>query len=389
MSERPTVALVITHLAVGGATVTVQHLCEALSDQFDMRVVCGSDTAGEGTMHDAIAAAAPVTLVPELHRAISPVRDVRAVAALRRALRAMRPALVHTHSSKAGIIGRAAAAPTGARVVHTIHGWGHTPQDPRLRRGVFVGLERLAALRTDALVAVSTDVREDGLRDGIGRPEQYEVIPPGVEFPPRAVDFAGARAEARRKLGLADGDPVIGWVGRFAAQKDPVCLGETLVAALGARPDARAVLVGEGPDRGQVEQRLAAAGVAERALFTGVRSDVPSLYPAFDVIVHVSRWEGQPRVIQEALAARVPVVATRASGVRDLVVDGRTGYVLEPGDAAGVADRTLRVLERNGLMTPLPDDAVDAVRRTNDVGLSLDRHRRLYTRLLEGAAHAG
>jgi glycosyltransferase involved in cell wall biosynthesis len=374
---------VITRLIVGGAQLSVLELCRGLGEQFDLRVICGPDQGAEGSLREAMAKVAPVTVIPTLRRDIRPGHDVAAMFTLRRLLRESGAVIVHTHSSKAGILGRLAAE-RGTKVVHTIHGWGHTPDNPGWMSRAFVGLERSAARRSDALIAVSADVRDEGLRHGIGDAATYRVIPEVVDFRPTVSSFADARREARRRLGLGQDEEVIGWVGRFVPQKDP----ETLVGALNQvlveRPAARAVLVGDGPLRVEVEAEMARRGNARRAIFTGVRDDARALYPAFDVVVHVSRWEGQPLVVQEAIAERIPVVATDAEGVNELVVDGLTGYVVEPGDVNAVAKATAGLLNGSALRAPLADSAVEDVARRNGREIALARHVELYDELLGG-----
>src|SRR5438105_12084389 len=181
-ARRPRVIHVITRVIVGGAQQSLIELCGGLRDEFDLRIVTGPQTGSEGSLHQRAAEAAPVTVVNSLRREISPRRDLLAVRALRRLLRQMDGDIVHTHSSKAGIVGRFAAAPLRAYVVHTVHGWGHTPADSRPRRAVLIALERAAARRCDALVAVSADSRDEGLAHRIGRPDIYRVIPEAVEL---------------------------------------------------------------------------------------------------------------------------------------------------------------------------------------------------------------
>jgi glycosyltransferase involved in cell wall biosynthesis len=379
--SKPRIVQVITRFIVGGAQLHVLELCRGLRDDFDIRVLCGPDAGTEGSLLEEVTELAPVTVVPSLHREIRPAADLATVFRLRRVLAESGADIVHTHSSKAGILGRIAV--TGdTRVVHTVHGWGHTPDQPPVVRKTFIALERIAARRTDTLVAVSADVRDDGLASKIGRPETYRVIPGVVDFAPQAGDFASARRNARERLGIGDEEEVVGWVGRFVAQKDP----RTLVAAIGGllsrRAGVRVVLVGDGPLRVAVEQGIAHTGFAKRVIFTGVRDDARELYPGFDVVLHVSRWEGQPRVVQEAIAERVPVVASRASGIGDFVLSGVTGHVADVGDAAGLVTALSTVLDDPGLRAPLTDSAVAEVARRKGREIALAGHTQLYRELL-------
>jgi glycosyltransferase involved in cell wall biosynthesis len=381
--RKPLIVQIITRLIVGGAQRTVLELCDGLRSRFDLRVLCGPEEGPEGSIRAEFASVAPVTIVQSLRRDLAPMRDGRALLTLRNEIRGLQPDLVHTHSSKAGVLGRLAAGWAGVDAVHTIHGWGHTPADPTLRREILVASERFAARYARVLLAVSEDVKQEGLRLGIGTANKYAVVPDPVDLAPEREDFGGARAQARSRLGLSQDDEVVGWVGRFVDQKDPDCLVVVLQRLLGERKGLRAVLVGDGPRRREVEERLAQVGLRDRALFTGLQ-DARQLYPAFDVLVHTSRWEGQPdpRVIQEALAKRIPVVATRVSGLSDFVVPGRTGYVLEQGDGAGVARQALEVLADGHLRAPIDTTVISELRSRFGKEVSLARHTEIYAALV-------
>jgi glycosyltransferase involved in cell wall biosynthesis len=380
--KKPLVVHVITRLIVGGAQLSVIGLCEALRPHYDVRLLSGPEEGPEGSLRARASEAVQLTIVPALRRDVDLRHDVAAVIALRRAFRELKPAIVHTHSSKAGVLGRLAAVRDVPSIVHTVHGWGHTPADSHLRRAAFVGAERVVARWTDALVAVSPDVRDEGLRRKIGGPHLYEVIPEFVDYRPQSSDFAASRRRAREALGLQESDEVVGWVGRFVPQKDPETLVGALKLILNARTKARAVLVGDGPLREHIVDLSRANGLGERVLFTGLREDARQLYAAFDVLLHPSRWEGQPRVIQEAIAERVPVVASRVAGASELVVDGRNGYLTAPGDAKTMAVRTLEVLDDPRVRAPLADDAVAEIAELYGHESALRAHLDLYARLL-------
>lgn len=380
--DRPRIVHVITRLIVGGAQLSVIGLCEGLKDDFDIYIVAGPQTGSEGSLHSRATEVAPLTVVEALRREISPRWDPVAVPKLRAVLKRLDGDIVHTHSSKAGIVGRFAASPLRARVVHTVHGWGHTPADSSLRRASFIGLERIVARRCDALVAVSTDNREEGLAHRIGHPENYHVIPEVVDLVPLDPDFEASRARARETLGLGEDTEVIGWVGRFVEQKDPQTLGRVLTCLLLARPASCAVLIGDGPLRKDVEAELSAAGVQDRVTLTGVVHSARILMPAFDILIHPSRWEGQPRVVQEALAERIPVVSARASGIGELIEDGKTGYVVAPRAPEDMVSAARAVLDSQALRAPLDDHLLEALRAKHGREAAIGRHRELYDLLL-------
>jgi glycosyltransferase involved in cell wall biosynthesis len=319
-------------MIVGGAQENTMLSC-ALVDRarFPSELLSGPETGSEGELHgETRARGVTHHLEPALVRALHPVKD--AIALLRRG----RWDIVHTHSSKAGILGRIAARLAGVpHVVHTVHGWGFTPGQPAHLYRLYVALERLCARWCDTLVVVANVDREDGLAHGIGRPAQYRLVRSGIQIEVYR-DVATTRAEARARLGIPASALVVGSVGRLSPQKAPLDLLEGFAALARERADAHLAIVGDGPLRDEVEARVAALGLAGRVHLPGLRRDVPELLRAFDVFALASRWEGLPRVFPQAMAAGLPIVATRVDGAADAIEDGATGRLVEVGDAAGL-----------------------------------------------------
>ena len=271
--------------------------------------------------------------------------------------------MIHTHSSKAGFLGRIGAPPETPVLLHTIHGWGHTPLDGRLRRVALVNAERLAARRTTKLIAVSREVMEEGVALRIGRPAQYEVIGAPVDMRPRDPDFTAARAAARAALRIAPDAEVVGWVGRFSAQKDPRTLVDVVTRLLAARDHTQVVLIGDGPDRALVQRQLASEIAERRVRLTGARDDVRTLYPAFDVLLHTSLWEGQPARRARG-ARRTRSRRQRATSVarRELAGDPRLGAVVPVGDAHAFVGALSEILDSPTLRAPIDDTALAPLR---------------------------
>jgi glycosyltransferase involved in cell wall biosynthesis len=349
------VAHVITRMIVGGAQETVL-LAAALTDRsrFDPVVVCGPQTGSEGSLHDEVRRrGVELVVLPELVRQVAPVTDLRAVQALAREFRRLEPDVVHTNSSKAGIVGRVAARRAGVpRVVHTVHGWPfHDHQHPLVSR-TWRALERRAATSTDALVVVADTDRSKGLAAGIGRRDQYVTIRSGLQL-----DLYGAdpqtRAAVRAELGIPQGAWVVGAVNRLSPQKDPITLVRAVSPLLLEDPSSRLLVVGDGPLRAEVQREVEQQGVAAHVVLTGVRDDVPRLLTAMDLFVSASRWEGLPRTVLQAIASGVPVVATAADGVVDVVVDGQTGLLAPVGDAAALCAAVRRAVEDTALTRSL------------------------------------
>jgi glycosyltransferase involved in cell wall biosynthesis len=276
---------------------------------------------------------------PSLVRRVSPWHDLVATFKLYRTIRDGRYDVVHTHSSKAGIIGRVAAWLAGTPViVHTAHGWSFNQQQPWHTYWLYVWLERFCARFAGAIVVVGRPDRTEGIALRIGRPEQYRLIRSGIEVDAYR-DVPISRDEARARLGLPRDAFVIGSVGRLAEQKAPLDLLEAFVPIARARPEARLVYVGDGSQRTELEAAIVRHGLADRVVLAGLRRDVPELLRAFDVFALASRWEGLPRVFPQAMAAGLPIVATMVDGAPDAITPGVNGWLVDVGDMAAMAQR--------------------------------------------------
>ncbi|HNW93833.1 MAG TPA: glycosyltransferase [bacterium] len=331
------IAHLITRLELGGAQRNTLLSCAAQAAAGHAVTLL----AGAGGMLDGEAAALPgVTFIPlpELVHPLNLPADWRALRALTARLRALRPELVHTHSSKAGILGREAAAAAGVPLaVHTVHGWSFNDAQPAWRRELYVMLERRAARVTRALICVSAADRAAGLARGIGTAGCYRIIRSGIDWAaPRAA--IARRAATRAALGVPDGQALVLMTACLKPQKNPLAF----VALARAMPDALFLLAGDGDLRPQVER--AAAGLGDRFRLPGWRQDIPDLVAAADALVLTSRWEGLPRAAVEAVAAGTPAVVTDTGGVRD-IIDGDNGALVPVDDGAALAARLRAVLD--------------------------------------------
>ena len=376
---------VITKLAVGGAQETALSYCSELDPNlWATTLVTGPERSPEGDLFDeADRRGVPVVTVPSLRRRVRPVGDLRAVLELVRLFRRERPDIVHTHSSKAGLIGRLAARIGGVPVVvHTVHGWSfHEGMSPLAHAGA-VALERLAARWTWPVVVVTEVDAEIGVAAGIGQPAQYALVRSAVDVR-RLRQAADSRESARADLGIPEGVPVVGTVTRLCKQKDPETLLRAARLMAELRPDARLVVVGDGPLRPQVERLLDELDLRAHVSLLGRRSDVEALLPGFDAFVLSSRWEGLPRVVVEAMAAGVPVVSTDVGGIADAVEDQVSGLLVPSGDAVALANALVRLLSEPGLGARLAATAASRVDEF-DIGTMGDRLDDLYTGLLVG-----
>ena len=336
---------VIARLNVGGPALHVAYLTAGLADHgYDTTLVAGTVGRGEESMaFIADAKGVRIEVIDELARSISPLRDARAVWKLAQLIRRERPTILHTHTAKAGAVGRVAALLAGrARppiVVHTFHGHVLRGYFNRVATFGFRTLERLLAYATTRLIAVSPEVRDDLVRLHVAPASKFAVIRLGIELDQRVGGDAAGRTETRRVLGLP-GDPfVVGWVGRMTAVKRTDLVVEVLRELVGRGVDARLLLVGDGPDRDHLERYAHELGVIKRCLFLGYQEEVGRFYDAIDALLLPSVNEGTPVSVIEALAAERPAVATRVGGTPDVIRDGVDGFLVDSADPGELAER--------------------------------------------------
>lgn len=340
----PKVCHLITRLILGGAQrVALETAAHAANAGYKVELWAGPQTGPEGSlMAEARSRGLAVRCVPTLLREISPWADLRAYRYLKRALRAGGFDLVHTHSSKAGILGRHAAAAAGIPArVHSIHGWSMTPETSWPARRLYIALERRAAPRAHKLIAVSKTVRDTGLALGIGRPAQYAVIHGGVSAPAWNED---ARADARCELGLPADAVVLGTLGRLDDAKNPLGALRAIVPLLSRHRELRVVFIGDGHLHAALERAIAHARVADQVILAGLVPNGARLLPALDIFFLASRWEGFPLVLIEAMFAHLPIVAYDVAGIPEAVAAGQSGLLAQPDDEAALRDAIEQLL---------------------------------------------
>ncbi len=348
---------VIGRLNVGGPA----HLVAALSRASQTIVATGAVQEGEVEHSDLDGV--EVHRVPGLGRRVSAADDARALRELVRLLRAQRPDVVHTHTAKGGVLGRTAALSVRAARVHTFHGhllYGYF--GPRATSAV-TAVERLYASRTDRLVTVGARVRDELLEAGVGREEQYVVIPPGV-VPP----IAPARDEARAELGLQDERPVVAFVGRLAPIKRP----DRVLDVARARPDALFLVVGDGSLRAELE-----GAAPSNVRFLGWRDDVGTVYAAADIALLTSDNEGMPLTLIEAGMLGLPSVTTDVGSAGEVVLHDRTGLLCSTGPGALLA-AVGQLLDDDGLRRRLGVQAKTWTIEHFSVARMVEAHIRLY-----------
>lgn len=341
---------IISRLAVGGSTIQAISLPRLLEPRYQTTLVTGVEGPREGEMHHlARALGVQPVVVPSLHRELG-AGDIRAVREVVGILRRERPAILHTHSAKAGAVGRIAALLAGRSrppvIVHTFHGHVLEGYFSPFRSAFFRSMERSLAKVTTRLIAVSEEVRRDLIRLKIAEGDRIEVVPLGFDLERFAVpdgEREKLRESLRSELSIPLDRRVVTFVGRIVPIKR---LDRFLAIAhrLRQREDVHFLIVGDGELRPQLESSETARALDDRVTWTGFRRDLVAIYCASDVVALTSDNEGSPVSLIEAQAAGVPVVTTDVGGARDVVEDRVNGRVLDPGDESGMADAITEIL---------------------------------------------
>jgi len=397
--DRVKILRVIARLNVGGPALHVAYLTAGLAEHgFDTILVAGTLARGEASMESAAERrGVRIETIEDLHREIAPLRDARAVMRLSRLIRRERPTILHTHTAKAGAVGRIAALLAGkARppiIVHTFHGHVLRGYFGPVKTFGFRLLERLLARMTTQLVAVSPEVRDDLVRLGVAPESKFAVVRLGIELDERVGNGAGGRQETRRVLGIPEEAFVVGWFGRMTAVKRTPDVVRAFRSLVDAGVDGRLLLVGDGPEREGLERLAHELGVMRRCLFLGYQEEVGRYYDALDALVLPSGNEGTPVSVIESLAAARPVVATRVGGTPDVVRDGLDGFLVELGDVESIAGRLGELAADPVRRAQMGAAGKEHVRERYAVGRLVADTEHLYRSLLEakglnGSTHA-
>lgn len=327
---------VITRLIVGGAQENTIASVFGLRNKpgLDVSLISGPSTGPEGSLEPLFKdKPGLLRILPDLVRPVSPWHDLRALSGLTGIFRADSPAIVHTHSGKAGVIGRLAAARARVPVIiHTIHGPSFGPFQGPVSNFVFRAAEKWAARVTTHFIVVADAMRDQYVAAGIGRPDQFTKVLSGFDLDP----FLGAKNDPalRSSLGIDPGDIVIGKIARLSPLKGHEHLLAIAPALAKTCPNIRFLLVGDGPLRSSFEQRARDLGVARHFVFAGLipPGAVPKFVGIMDILTHLSRREGLPRALPQAMAAGKPVVAYDSDGAREVCIDTQTGFLLPLGE---------------------------------------------------------
>jgi glycosyltransferase involved in cell wall biosynthesis len=339
---------IITRLIVGGAQENTLLTCEGLAamPEYDVTLASGIDRGPEGDLLDRAEKSVNLLLVPELGRAISPIADIRALWKLYRMIRRGRYHIVHTHSSKAGVLGRIAAKLAGTPlIVHTLHSLVFHDYQPWIVNRTWWLVKKICAPMTDHFLSVSSIISQKAINAGIDSAEKFTTVYSGMELD-WFLNSTADGAAVRREFGIPADAPVVGKIARLFPLKGHDELMDAAPEIVRRVPNVRFFLIGDGILYDHLRERARAAGIIDNFVFAGLiqRERIPEMLAAMDVVVHTSLREGLARVLPQALAMGKPCVSFDIDGAPEAVLDGETGYLVRAYDNETLADRISKLL---------------------------------------------
>lgn len=353
MSEPVRVLHIITRMIVGGAQENTLLSVEGLDamPDYEVTLVSGIDEGREGELLSRARETTHLIVIPELVRSINPFADLTAFWKLYRLIKQGRYHIVHTHSSKAGVLGRLAAWLAGTPIiVHTLHSLVFHDYQPWLvNRGWWLA-KKICAPVTDFYISVSAIIVKKAIAAGIAEPERFRTIYSGMELH----WFLNAKFDAdavKREFGIPPDSPVVGKIARLFELKGHDQLMDAAPEIVRRVPNVRFFLIGDGVLLEHLQERARGYGILENFVFAGLidRERIPEMISAMDVVVHTSLREGLARVLPQSLAMGKPCVSFDIDGAPEVVIDDKTGYLVEPFDSTGLADRVAHLLEDEAL----------------------------------------
>ncbi len=369
----------MTLLELGGAQQNTLYTVQTMDPaRFETILLCGR---GAFLDKEASSNDFPVFFVNSLVRPVRPVQDLLAVFEMMLILRREKPDVVHTHSSKAGILGRLAAWLARVPViVHTYHGFGFTREQKWLTRFIYVLLEKLTAPLSTALITVSKANRSEARDLGIGRPDQYHLIRSGVPL--------GLYRSIARRPNAPEGIPIkpehrlITTIGPFKPQKNLADFVAAAALVHEKSPQTRFLIVGDGEQRPELESLIRQKGLSDIVFLAGWRRDVPAILMRTFAFAMTSLWEGLPRALVEAMAAGLPSVCNAVDGVQDILADGENGYLIPPKRPDLTAQKILQLLDNPETAIQMGRRARESVDKEFDIDHMVWQQENLYEQLL-------
>jgi len=376
MQKKVSILYVITKLELGGAQKQLISLLTLLDKT---RYNIFLFTAENGLLIDDACSINGLTLIRSkfLERQINPLKDILALIEIYLFIRKNNIDIVHTHSSKAGILGRLAAKFAGVRLkLHTVHGWSFNDYQPIFARAFFIQLEKFIANFTDAIIVVSNYDRQVGLKSRIGIAHRYTLIRYGINY-----DEFRKEYNAKEKLGIGADNVLVGMISCFKPQKSPQDFIKLAYLIKKISPSAKFILIGDGFLRKKLESLIDRLNLRHDIVLTGWRKDIPCLLSTIDIFVLTSLWEGLPVTVLEAMASGKPVAVTDTGGVREVVVEDKTGYIAPRGNIKEMVRKIEPLLRDEGLRRRMGQNGRDSLASDFTIESMVKNSENLYEKL--------
>lgn len=347
------ILFVITKLELGGAQ---KHLLTLIKNLDRERYNIFLFTASRGLLVLEALSIKDIEIKRSLflERPINIIKDLLALCEICIFIKRRKIDIIHTHSSKAGILGRLAGKLLRVKIIiHTVHGWSFNDYQPLWLKGLFIWLERIASKFSDAIIVVSIYDREKGLSNRIGRNNKYVLIRYGIDYS----QFEKKDSFSRNRLKINNGDLVVGMVACFKSQKCPEDFVKLASLVIGTIRNVKFLLIGDGPLRKNVESLISKYNLKRDVILLGWQNDIPNLLSAIDVFVLTSLWEGLPISVLEAMVSYKPVVATDTGGIREIVIDSKTGFLVSVHNIKEMSGRLSLLLNDGSLRVEMGNNA--------------------------------
>ena len=372
---------IITMLELGGAQRNTLYTLKSLNRGLFVPLLI----SGSGGILDAETAdlnGVKTYFLPELVRQISPLKDLLTVFSIFRLLRIEKPGIVHTHSSKAGILGRLAAWLAGVPVIiHTYHGFGFNDFQNFISRSIFILAEKLVNPLTTKFIAVTVEDIAKGTKFGIGSSEKYCLIRSGIDIEEQAqIDYD--KSALKKEFGIALDENVVTTIGPFKPQKNLEDFVKTCALIVKELPKTRFLIAGDGEQRQSLERLIKELNLSGIVKLLGWRKDIKKILAITDVFIMTSLWEGLPRSILEAMNMRLPVAANAVDGVKEIIKDGVTGYLIRPRDIKTLSERTVYLLKNPDKAREIGIKARQSIDAQYDINLMVKQQEALYGELM-------
>lgn len=379
--EKINIAHIITKLELGGAQENTLYTVKNLpKDRYNVFLIAGK----EGYLVDEANAIQDikVILLSTLRREINPVLDIVTLIKLRNILKKENIQIVHTHSSKAGIIGRTAGFFAKVPIIiHTIHGFSFNDHQNYFIRNLYILLERICASFTDMLITVSSSDIKKGLKAGIGNLSKYILIRSGINID-KSISTHVNIEEKKKELNLPINKPIVTMIACFKPQKAPLDFIKTASDIAFKLPDTQFLLVGDGELRKDIEKLIISLNLSSNIKLLGWRKDITEILEITDVFVLTSLWEGLPRTILEAMASAKPVVATNVDGSKEVIIDGKTGYLTNPHDIKMIAEKVIFLLQNQDIAEQMGKNGRNSLNDSFKISKMVGHIEKLYETLI-------